>query len=248
MVYGLLGRQSLVLIHFHQTCDQALGCWREMTKGVAINTTRRGDGREVHTENRYNFILNTKDGTWIRDFVPVRRVKLIIACEDFPEQVLIVVFIIIFITFVIERGVTRQPGGPGIIKTSMMYLVINACSFLHNLIFVQLWWLIWCFKWSVKIHLPCSNQWPTYRMYIMTPVAQQSTGLPYLCLPTTSGAAQEHTNLVISATTGCNTSEKVRNILSPRYSGVPQGSLISPFSSLARWKSLMTILECFRRL
>lgn len=34
----------------------------------------------------------------------------------------------------------------------------------------------------------------------------------------------------------------------PRYSGVPQGSLMSPFSSLARWKSLMTILEFFRRL
>lgn len=34
----------------------------------------------------------------------------------------------------------------------------------------------------------------------------------------------------------------------PRYSGVPQGSLMSPFSNLARWKSLMTILEFFRRL
>lgn len=31
----------------------------------------------------------------------------------------------------------------------------------------------------------------------------------------------------------------------PRYSGVPQGSLMSPFSSFARWKSLMTIFECF---
>lgn len=27
-------------------------------------------------------------------------------------------------------------------------------------------------------------------MYMMTPVAQQSTGRPYRCLPTTSGAAQ----------------------------------------------------------
>lgn len=34
----------------------------------------------------------------------------------------------------------------------------------------------------------------------------------------------------------------------PRYSGVPQGSLMRPFSSFASWKSLMTILECFRRL
>lgn len=28
---------------------------------------------------------------------------------------------------------------------------------------------------------------------MMTPVAQQSTGLPYLCLPTTSGAAKSAT-------------------------------------------------------
>lgn len=34
----------------------------------------------------------------------------------------------------------------------------------------------------------------------------------------------------------------------PRYSGVPQGSLMSPFSSFANWKSLITILECFKRL
>ncbi len=34
----------------------------------------------------------------------------------------------------------------------------------------------------------------------------------------------------------------------PRYSGVPHGSLISPLSSFANWKSLITILECFRRL
>lgn len=34
----------------------------------------------------------------------------------------------------------------------------------------------------------------------------------------------------------------------PRYSGVPQGSLMRPFSSFASWKSLMTILECLRRL
>lgn len=34
----------------------------------------------------------------------------------------------------------------------------------------------------------------------------------------------------------------------PRYSGVPHGSLMSPFSSFASWKSLITILECFRRL
>lgn len=31
----------------------------------------------------------------------------------------------------------------------------------------------------------------TYKIYVMTPVAQQSTGLPYRCLPTTSGAAPE---------------------------------------------------------
>lgn len=34
--------------------------------------------------------------------------------------------------------------------------------------------------------------WPlphTHRMYMMTPMAQQSTGRPYLCRPTTSGAA-----------------------------------------------------------
>ena len=35
---------------------------------------------------------------------------------------------------------------------------------------------------------------------------------------------------------------------SPRYSGVPHGSLMSPFSSFASWKSLITILECFKRL
>lgn len=34
----------------------------------------------------------------------------------------------------------------------------------------------------------------------------------------------------------------------PRYSGVPQGSLMNPFSSFANWKSLITILECFKRL
>lgn len=36
----------------------------------------------------------------------------------------------------------------------------------------------------------------TYNMYMMTPVAQQSTGLPYRCLPTTSGAAEEHRNFI----------------------------------------------------
>lgn len=34
----------------------------------------------------------------------------------------------------------------------------------------------------------------------------------------------------------------------PRYSGVPHGSLMSPLSSFANWKSLITILECFKRL
>lgn len=33
----------------------------------------------------------------------------------------------------------------------------------------------------------------TYSMYIMTPMAQQSTGRPYRCLPTTSGAASKNT-------------------------------------------------------
>lgn len=31
----------------------------------------------------------------------------------------------------------------------------------------------------------------THRMYMITPMAQQSTGLPYLCLPTTSGALND---------------------------------------------------------
>lgn len=69
-----------------------------------------------------NSLVKTKDRTRIRDFVPVRRVELVIACKDFSEQVLIVVFVIILIAFVIEGGVTRQPeepGRPGIIKTSM---------------------------------------------------------------------------------------------------------------------------------
>ncbi len=34
----------------------------------------------------------------------------------------------------------------------------------------------------------------THRMYMITPMAQQSTGLPYLCLPTTSGAIRESLN------------------------------------------------------
>lgn len=79
-------------------------------------------------------IIKTKDGTWIRDFVPVRRVELVIACENFSEQVLIVVFVIILIAFVIEGGVTRQPEEaerPGTIKASM----IHALLFLHNLPF-----------------------------------------------------------------------------------------------------------------
>lgn len=37
--------------------------------------------------------------------------------------------------------------------------------------------------WTAASILAC-----TYSIYIMTPIAQQSTGLPYLCLPTTSGA------------------------------------------------------------
>lgn len=79
-------------------------------------------------------MLKPKAGTRIRDFVPVRRVKLIIACENFPEQVLVVVFIIIFIAFVVEGGVTRQPGRPVIIKTSMI-LVLKARLFLDCQIF-----------------------------------------------------------------------------------------------------------------
>lgn len=236
MVDGLLGRQSLVLIHFHQPCDQALCCRRTVTKETGIN--RRGFIQDL--------ITKTKAGTGIRDFIPVGRVKLIIACEDFSEQVLIMVFIIVLIAFIIEGGVTRQPEeteGPGIVITCHLpwhnwtfypFLSTNIVQVLQM-------------KCRSK-NLLCSEQSPTYSMYMMTPVAQQSTGLPYLCLPTTSGAAQEHSNLVIPDTTGCNTPEKAQNILSPRYSGVPQGSLISPFSSLARWKSLMTILECFRRL
>lgn len=65
--------------------------------------------------------MKTKGGTRVRDFVPVWRVKLVIACEDFPEEVLIVVFVIILIGFIIEGGVTGQPGEaerPGIIQTS----------------------------------------------------------------------------------------------------------------------------------
>lgn len=71
-----------------------------------------------------NSLIKTKDGTRIRDFVPVRRVELVIACKDFSEQVLIVVFVIILIAFVIEGGVTRQPEEPerpGIIKTSLLF-------------------------------------------------------------------------------------------------------------------------------
>lgn len=32
-----------------------------------------------------------------------------------------------------------------------------------------------------------------YSIYMMTPMAQQSTGLPYLCLSTTSGAESKNT-------------------------------------------------------
>lgn len=60
-------------------------------------------------------------------------------------------------------------------------------------------------------------------MYMMTPVAQQSTGLPYLCLPTTSGAAREHNHLVISATAGCSTSEKPAEYSLTQVLGCPAG-------------------------
>lgn len=41
----------------------------------------------------------------------------------------------------------------------------------------------------------------TYRMYMMTPMAQQSTGRPYRCRPTTSGAANR-THLLVSISPG----------------------------------------------
>lgn len=56
----------------------------------------------------------------------------------------------------------------------------------------------------------------------MTPVAQQSTGLPYRCLPTTSGAAQERNNLVIPAAAGCSASGNVRHTLT-QVLGRPTG-------------------------
>lgn len=92
-----------------------------------------------------------------------------------------------------------------------------------------------------------------YSIYIMTPIAQQSTGRPYLCLATTSGAESKqdsfHFHCVVTADVNQNFSFFVTFSSDlPRYSGVPQGSLMSPFSSLANWKSLMTILECFKRL
>lgn len=107
---------------------------------------------------------------------------------------------------------------------------------------------------------------------MMTPMAQQSTGRPYRCRPTTSGAANTVSicwsvpglGLVpLTPLPGLDTSflpypePLLEGCLPPcpcptpclpRYSGVPQGSLMRPFSSLAKWKSLMTIFEFFSRL
>lgn len=79
----------------------------------------------------FHSLIKTKHGTRIRDFIPVRRVELVIACQDFSEQVLIVVFVIILIALVIERGVTGQPEEPerpGIIKKSAIPFVSTILS------------------------------------------------------------------------------------------------------------------------
>lgn len=49
--------------------------------------------------------------TWLWDVVPVWRVKLIVPSQDLPEQVLVVVFIVVIISFIIERRVAWKPEG-----------------------------------------------------------------------------------------------------------------------------------------
>lgn len=122
MVYGLLGCQSLVLIHLHQTSNQILGCQgkiREETQQETsltddnINITGLKPQRDKRKESFPRFEMFPVSlqqlwckSTWIRDLIPVRWVKLIVACENLSEQVLVMVFIIIIIRFIIERRVT----------------------------------------------------------------------------------------------------------------------------------------------
>lgn len=56
-------------------------------------------------------ILSQKYCTWIRDFIPVWRVELVIACQDLSEQILVMVFIVIVISFIIKRRIAWQPEG-----------------------------------------------------------------------------------------------------------------------------------------
>lgn len=99
--------------------------------------------------------------TRLRDVIPVRWVELIVPGQDFAEEVLVVVLVVILVCLLIEGGVPREAEG------------WDGGS-----------------AWPLAPGLP----WPpqpspcTHRMYMMTPMAQQSTGRPYRCRPTTSGA------------------------------------------------------------
>lgn len=94
-----------------------------------------------------------------------------------------------------------------------------------------LWWIWWYLQ-----YVHNDTYCPT--------VHRSSVSLP----PDDLGSWENNTALTHTSTFFRQTCKFPNETDLPRYSGVPHGSLIRPFSSFASWKSLMTILECFRRL
>lgn len=149
--------------------------------------------------------MKTKGGTRVRDFVPVRRVELVIACEDFPEEVLVVVFVIVLIAFIIEGGVTGQPGEAerrGIIQTSSIPALPRNLSSGERYTDLQ------------DVHDdPCGPA-----------VHGPAVPLPAHHLR----SCNERNNLVISAAAGCSTTEKPAGCSLTQVLGRPTGVLDEP--------------------
>lgn len=273
MVYSLLGCQSLVLIHLHQTCNQTLSCQRKIHR--RRSTKRRLFSWRMGTQTWHVFDRGRgkKEGNQrhlkcLQSKLPLCASTVLTLSSAHLSQR--------FRPSTESRTRNRLPGSSGTgscrgfrnhrhrfhrrtegcltawisrkkrrasKKANGKNVIMNLKMSVYPLseVIICLESFISSLQ-DLRHHLQYVHD-DTCRPAVHRPAIPLSANHLWSCTTTQDASSF----LAVTSQLICLLNS-ILCISSPRYSGVPQGSLISPFSSLARWKSLMTILECFRRL